>query len=1059
MNKTRLPMLLVVVMLTLTLAGMALAADNLPQKVDPPPGNTPELGTAPDGWVRNAQPEALWPGPDGYGYAGSSVTFNWVDITATGTPIVGLLDDNFVGPFPIGFSFSFYGTPWTEFYASSNGFISFGAGDAALTNQCPLPDPTLPENIIAMLWDDLDFGTSGNAYYQTFNPCPTGGGQCLVVEYYNTAHYGGVPGSAGTWEAVLFGDGSVMLQYLDAGLEEGSSSTEGIEEANTAANYGLTYACNTTDSLSENTAISFRQATGITILPESIEAQGCGYVPQQHVFNVLNFTGHNTTVNLDYIITEGIGTCTGPSSVDIAVGGSAPITVTLTPMGGVGDLVRCEVFAADALDPFNNDTAEINKRIVTGMWQQISDEPSNGRMDNVVAGYNGYVYSITGYGDNADVRRYDPLNNSWAIAIGSAPPFGVNYARSGCTAGNTVYMYGDSATSGFTGLWSYNIDTNVWAQVTPSGTPPAQTGIWAPAWVRDPISGYCLMTGGATTPGTGTLATVYVYDPNTNAWLTPLPDFSTVRDFHAAFVYNRPSDGHHLLCVAGGNSGGAGLTSTQCFDFNAGIWDAENADMGALPYDLWGMGYVDKLHIGIQHQLWLTGGVYGGLVSNTTRFFDVDTGTWVDGGPLVSGGVYRTSAVTVNNEIFKLGGAYSSLNYTGLADRHVQLACLLPPIISVLAPPLHATQPPDSQTTIPMQICNTGGAPLNWFIMELPVKRILSNEPTVALPSEAIVNSIQSDRTTPFEGVFTQVGAGLQGSAGSSGFGNPEAVLWDNGPLVTHPGGGFGGADASTLQSALGLYTYGFGHQLSANNHMADDFVITDPNGWSIDQITFFAYQTGSPTSPSPLTAVYYQIWDGPPNDPGSTLVFGDLTTNRLVSSTWTNIYRVIDTNLLDATRPIFADVASAGVSLPAGTYWIEWMSNGNVTYSGPWVPPISHLGQTITGNAMQYLGGSSAWQPALDGSNQQGMPFIIEGSVISLPDIPWLSESSITGTTPAGGCSPLDVNFDSTGLAFGDYSGGIQINHTDFMHPSIILPVTLTVQNYTFFLPTVIKH
>ena len=31
----------------------------------------------------------------------------------------------------------------------------------------------------------------------------------------------------------------------------------------------------------------------------------------------------------------------------------------------------------------------------------------------------------------------------------------------------------------------------------------------------------------------------------------------------------------------------------------------------------------------------------------------------------------------------------------------------------------------------------------------------------------------------------------------------PAAILYDNGPLVTHPGGGFGGADASAVQTAL----------------------------------------------------------------------------------------------------------------------------------------------------------------------------------------------------------------------------------------------------------------
>jgi hypothetical protein len=72
----------------------------------------------------------------------------------------------------------------------------------------------------------------------------------------------------------------------------------------------------------------------------------------------------------------------------------------------------------------------------------------------------------------------------------------------------------------------------------------------------------------------------------------------------------------------------------------------------------------------------------------------------------------------------------------------------------------------------------------------------------------------------------------------------PQDVLYDNGPLVTHPGGGSGGADASALQTALGLTIYGFGHQAPLNYRMADDFVISDPAGWQVDTITFFAYQT-----------------------------------------------------------------------------------------------------------------------------------------------------------------------------------------------------------------------
>ncbi len=195
----------------------------------------------------------------------------------------------------------------------------------------------------------------------------------------------------------------------------------------------------------------------------------------------------------------------------------------------------------------------------------IAQEPNLGRMDNVTAGYGGFAWSITGYGADGNVRKYDPLTNTWTV-VGTPPPFGgSNYARSGCQMGDEVYLYGD-ATGAMTGLWEYNMTSGAWTQMAPGGTAPAQTAIWAPAWVADPDTGLCYMNGGATTPGTGDLKTTYVYDALNNTWLDPLPEMASARDFHAAFIFNRPADGHKMLCVAGGNSNNAGLSSTQCID-------------------------------------------------------------------------------------------------------------------------------------------------------------------------------------------------------------------------------------------------------------------------------------------------------------------------------------------------------------------------------------------------------------------------------------------------------------------------------------------------------------
>lgn len=207
----------------------------------------------------------------------------------------------------------------------------------------------------------------------------------------------------------------------------------------------------------------------------------------------------------------------------------------------------------------------------------------------------------------------------------------------------------------------------------------------------------------------------------------------------------------------------------------------------------------------------------------------------------------------------------------------------------------------------------------------------------------------------------------------------PGAVLYDNGPLVTNPGAGAGGADASALQTALGNSTYGFGHAISSGYRMADDFTVTG-SGWNITTITFYAYQTGSTTT-STINNVNLRIWNGVPGV--GSIVFGDTATNRLASSSWSNIYRVLDTGLGDAARPIMADVVTVNTFLGPGTYWVDWQTGGTLS-SGPWAPPVTIAGQTQKpgSNGLQWDPTASIWNPAVDTGNstQQDFPFVVQG-------------------------------------------------------------------------------
>ena len=226
---------------------------------------------------------------------------------------------------------------------------------------------------------------------------------------------------------------------------------------------------------------------------------------------------------------------------------------------------------------------------------------------------------------------------------------------------------------------------------------------------------------------------------------------------------------------------------------------------------------------------------------------------------------------------------------------------------------------------------------------------------------------------------------------GAAGLITAQTVIYDNGPVMNLPGGGAGGADVSHIHDGMNLY--GSNHSLSLGYRVADEFVVPAGETWTIDSLVFFAYQTNSPITSS-LTEINVRIWDGVPEDVGSTVVFGDDVTNLMITSEWSGIYRTADfgsPNCDPATctaRPIMRSATIIGTTLTAGTYWVDWQTGGSLS-SGPWIPQLNFgIGVTTTGNALQYVPSTLLWQamedtvPASMGYEPQGVPFMVVGSI-----------------------------------------------------------------------------
>lgn len=345
-------------------------------------------------------------------------------------------------------------------------------------------------------------------------------------------------------------------------------------------------------------------------------------------------------------------------------------------------------------------------------------------------------------------------------------------------------------------------------------------------------------------------------------------------------------------------------------------------------------------------------------------------------------------------------------------------------------------------------------------VVEVPVSftvDALFDPPAIEVdPTELAVELDQGDSVTLPLNVANVGEADLDFSVFTAGEGTgflTGTELFVSGPIITNPGAGVGGADVSALQTNLGMSTFGAGVQQTVNNRMSDVFEV-DGN-WTIDTMTFFVYQTGSPPTSS-ITGATVRVWNTAPNA-GGNVIFGDATTNRLVSTQFTGIYRTLDTDLTNNQRPIMEAVVDLeGLQLAPGSYWVDVSFSGSLA-SGPWMPPISILGETTTGSvSWQFIGNDNIWQAWIDTGTdtRQGMPFVVTGSsgasCDNPSDVPWLSVDPTSGTVAGGDSLDLAVTLDSTGLAVGAYEALICLSSNDPVNPIVPVPVTLEVVDPT---------
>ncbi|NJD61074.1 MAG: hypothetical protein C3F13_18420 [Anaerolineales bacterium] len=1001
MKNTRLVMFIVVLLLSLALVGITLAADNTYQQKETSSTDVnSDQGLQPDETGVGASPCALWPGPDGFGYTGQTAAFNWVNITTTGTPIVGLTDDNFIGPIPLGFTLNLYGSPWTEFYAASNGYLTFGSGSTSLSNQCPLPNTTQPNNLIAMLWDDLSFNTSGNAYYQTFPTCPVGTGKCTIVEYYNVAHYGGAAGSAGTWEAIIYENGNVLIQFQDAGAEEGAGSTTGIEGDNVGLDYGLTYACNTATSITDNSAVKFLFPTGIILSPDSVENQGCVNSDVTYTLSLANYTGSDGTFSLSYSSAWPIS---GPASRSVANGASVDFDVVVSiPCNGVSDVGTVTASGNGYTDVSTLTTSKTDGGFTA--WESIAPINGVGRSRPAGAAVAGKVYvlggEITGGRANT-VEEFNPATGNWTTMAGLMPTPASNICAA--AIGTDIYIPGgyDASSVYLNTLQVYHTATDAWVTITTDPLPVATLGMGCAA-----VDGKLYVFGGAN--ASSYFNTAYVYDPAAAAgsrW-TSLPNMSYARAYLGGVAVNGK-----VYAVGGRDSAVLDFAYVEAYDPADGLWHTVtslNTPRGAPGAMLWG----DLLVV--------CGGGWSSYL-NTCEAYDTTqgyAGVWSPLAQTMIQGRRTYAYASLPDTLYAVAGYNGS--FLTSAERLPTFTC--PACIEVLGPPLNAIQPTDTQTTVPLSVCNNGGMDLTWGIMEFA--GIQSVNLPVNPPSQGN-SAVAPDSYSP--------GLTVSQTAGISSLGNRVAIFKDANPW-------------GTTETEAYLTSMGIPYEV----HTSAEFGTLDFN-----QFRMIVFSGDQPTSFYTAYASYVAKFEAYVAQGGFLNFFscdrgwnvGTLSAPLPGGTTWTGLiyenYNVINDPahpvVQGVPNPFYGSFASHGhfTNLPASAHVIASEQAGGFPTIVEY--PIGDGWFIAYGQPLE-ISYNWDWEAGRIFANT-----LLWGYNV----IPWLSESPLSGMTPPGECTDIEVEFDSAGMATGNYFGNLVINSNAPIKPSVRLPASLTVYSW----------
>jgi hypothetical protein len=192
---------------------------------------------------------------NGLGYQPS---FEWVDISATGTtPTYTSVDDGYA-TVDIGFTFNFFGNDYTQISLGTNGWVQFSAPTGSGYSSVAIPSATAPNDMIAMCAMDLHTTNVPSVPYYGLD---ANGNFVYTVEMWNDYN------DANEYmdiQLIIYPSGRIKIQYrnyFNGDVESGTNTMQGdscIGIENIDGTVGLQYRNNGVGGpLLDNMALAF----------------------------------------------------------------------------------------------------------------------------------------------------------------------------------------------------------------------------------------------------------------------------------------------------------------------------------------------------------------------------------------------------------------------------------------------------------------------------------------------------------------------------------------------------------------------------------------------------------------------------------------------------------------------------------------------------------------------------------------------------------------------------------------------------------------------------------